>query len=205
MGITSKQLTAKAQRDYELVLLAREKGDQKAYSTLLSTYREPIYYMLLKMTNNTIDADDLTIETFGKAFKSLNDYSPDFAFSTWLFRIATNNCIDYIRKNKTITVSIDKEIEGEEDGYSFKGSNIPCQNPDPEELIIDEQQKLWMRDIVSKLKPHYRVLVEERYFMEKSYEEISKDLNLPIGTVKAKLFRARNLLLNIIKNNPHQK
>ena len=112
------------------------------------------------------------------------------------------NLIEKLRGDIEI---LKQEIEGEEDGYSFKGSNIPCQNPDPEELIIDEQQKLWMRDIVSKLKPHYRVLVEERYFMEKSYEEISKDLNLPIGTVKAKLFRARNLLLNIIKNNPHQK
>src|SRR5690554_2488581 len=107
MELASTKLTDKALRDYELVCLAREKGDQKAYADLMNSYREPIYYMLLKMTNSSIDADDLTLEAFGKAFKSLSQYTPDYAFSTWLFRIATNNCIDFIRRKKNKLVSID--------------------------------------------------------------------------------------------------
>jgi RNA polymerase sigma-70 factor (ECF subfamily) len=102
MEVTSGQ-TAKAKRDYELICKAREQGDQKAYATLMELYREPLYYMILKMTNSTIDADDLTIEAFGKAFKSIDKYTPEFAFSTWLFRIATNN---WIAKNREFAFKI---------------------------------------------------------------------------------------------------
>ncbi len=200
MAIIGKQLTEKAQRDYELVLLAREKGDQKAYADLLATYREPVYYMLLKMTHNTWDADDLTIEAFSKAFKSLDDYTPEYAFSTWLFRIATNNCIDFIRKQKNYTVSIDQDSNNAENTAPMTLKNLVAENKSPEEEYISEQTKLWVRDIVQKLKPHYRVLVEKRYFDEMSYEEIAADLDMPLGSVKAKLFRARNLLLNIINS-----
>ncbi|MBP1629161.1 MAG: polymerase, sigma-24 subunit, subfamily [Bacteroidetes bacterium] len=199
MEVITSQLTDKALRDYQLVCLARENGDQKAYADLMNTYREPIYYMLLKMTNNAIDADDLTLEAFGKAFKSLGQYTPDYAFSTWLFRIATNNCIDFIRKKRTKTVSMDNlytNIDGEEIGI-----NIPSETLDPEEKIIEKQKILLMREVVSRLKPHYRSLVELRYFDELSYEEIAEKLQVPIGTVKAKLFRAREFLYNIIKNS----
>lgn len=199
MEVITSQLTEKALRDYQLVCLARENGDQKAYADLMNTYREPIYYMLLKMTNNAIDADDLTLEAFGKAFKSLGQYTPDYAFSTWLFRIATNNCIDFIRKKRTKTVSMDNlytNIDGEEIGI-----NIPSETLDPEEKIIEKQKILLMREVVSRLKPHYRSLVELRYFDELSYEEIAEKLQVPIGTVKAKLFRAREFLYNIIKNS----
>lgn len=201
MSASNRQMTIRAQRDYELVLLAREKGDQKAYADLLDTYREPVYYMLLKMTRNTLDADDLTIEAFGKAFKSLNDYTPEYAFSTWLFRIATNNCIDFIRKQKAYTLSIDSPVmdeEGEVYGYL---KNIASDRKSPEEELMSEQQKIWVHDIVAKLKPHYRILIEKRYFQEKTYEEIASELNMPLGSVKAKLFRARNLLMNIIKES----
>ncbi|MDD4544727.1 MAG: sigma-70 family RNA polymerase sigma factor [Bacteroidales bacterium] len=199
MELASTKLTDKALRDYELVCLAREKGDQKAYADLMNSYREPIYYMLLKMTNSSIDADDLTLEAFGKAFKSLSQYTPDYAFSTWLFRIATNNCIDFIRRKKNKLVSIDNlytNIDGEEIGI-----NIPSETLDPEERIIQKQKIKYMREVVLKLKPHYRSLVELRYFEELSYEEISERLSLPIGTVKAKLFRAREFLYNIVKDS----
>jgi len=93
-------LTEKAQRDYQLVIQAISSGDQKAYAELLNNYRDSLYFMLLKMTNNQADADDLTIEAFGKAFKNLHQYSPDYAFSTWLFKIAANNCIDFMRRNR---------------------------------------------------------------------------------------------------------
>ena len=201
MGTTGKQQTVRAQRDYELVLLARDKGDQKAYADLLATYREPVYYMLLKMTHNTWDADDLTIEAFGKAFKSLDEYNPEYAFSTWLFRIAANNCIDFIRKQKNYTIPIDQSGSNVENVMPMAVRNLASENKSPAEEYISEQTKVWVRDIVKKLKPHYRILVEKRYFEEKSYEEIATDLNMPLGSVKAKLFRARNLLLNIINSS----
>ena len=199
MEVLASQLTEKALRDYQLVCLARDKGSQKAYAELMNTYREPIYYMLLKMTNSSVDADDLTLEAFGKAFKSLAQYTPDYAFSTWLFRIATNNCIDFIRKKRAKTVSIDNlytNVDGEEVGI-----NIPSETLDPEEKIIEKQKIIMMREVVTRLKPHYRTLVELRYFDELSYEEIAAKLDLPLGTVKAKLFRAREFLYDLMKNS----
>jgi len=198
MEITS-HLTDKALRDYKLVQLAVEQGNQKAYAELMNNYKDSIYFMLLKMTNNSDDADDLTIEAFGKAFKKLHQYTPDYAFSTWLFKIASNNCIDYIRKKKKMTFSIDKNFENE-DG-SEMAHNIAAQVPDPEENFIKKQKIKLMREIVEKLKPRYRILVEMRYFQELSYEEIAEELKLPLGTVKAQLFRAREFLYNILKNS----
>ncbi len=198
MEITS-QLTDKALRDYKLVQLAINGGDQNAYAELLNNYRDSLYYMLLKMTNNPVDADDLTIEAFGKAFKNLHQYTPDFAFSTWLFKIASNNCIDFIRKKKKNTFSIDKPFENSE-GDDLSNS-IPSQTLDPEEELIKDQKIRLMREVVEKLKPHYRTLIELRYFKEYSYEEIAKELELPLGTVKAQLFRSREFLFNILKHS----
>src|SRR6187551_3297340 len=109
-------LSDKALKDYNLVKKCVEQGDQKAYAELMSRYKDSIYFMLLKMVNNRDDADDLTIEAFGKAFKNIKQYTPDYAFSTWLFKIATNNCIDFIRKKRKQTFSIDKGIETDDGG-----------------------------------------------------------------------------------------
>ncbi len=188
-------LSEKAQRDFLLVQQAT-RGDQKAYAELMGRYRDAIYYMLLKMVNNASDAEDLTIEAFGKAFKNIQQYTPNYAFSTWLFKIATNNCIDFIRKRKATTVSIDQN----DDDPDKSSPDIQAPNLDPEEEMIKDQKQKMMRDIVSKLKPRYRKLIELRYFKEFSYEEIAEELELPIGTVKAQLFRARELLFNILKN-----
>ena len=100
-------LSLKAQQDIELVEKAR-KGDQLAYAELLGRYRDAIYFMFLKMVNSPVDAEDLTIEAFGKAFKNIDQYTPNFAFSTWLFKIATNNCIDFIRKKRQVTFHLIK-------------------------------------------------------------------------------------------------
>ncbi len=188
--------TDKARRDYHLIRAALDKNDRNAYAELLSNYRDSIYYMLLKMTSNSSDAEDLTIEAFGKAFKKLDQYAPNYAFSTWLFKIATNNCIDFMRRKKQYTYSLDKDYQGEE-GTSM-ANQIPADTLDPEEELIKSQKITIMRTLVTRLKPHYRVLIELRYFKEYSYEEISSELNLPLGTVKAKLFRARDLLNNIL-------
>jgi RNA polymerase sigma factor (sigma-70 family) len=197
----NNSLSDKAQQDLDLVESARN-GDQQAYAQLLGKYRDAIYYMLLKMVNNPVDADDLTIEAFGKAFKNLNQYTPNFTFSTWLFKIASNNCIDYIRKQRTNTVSLDQSMD--EDEYLSPSSLIQSDTLDPEASMINEQKVKLMRDVVTKLKPRYRSLIELRYFSEYSYEEIAHELELPIGTVKAQLFRARELLLNILKNTDAQ-
>src|ERR1035438_9802054 len=116
MEINTDNLSDKAVYDYQLVNKAIKYNDQKAYAELMDRYKDSIYFMLLKMVKNRDDADDLTIEAFGKAFKRLHQYTPEFAFSTWLFKIATNNCIDFIRKKKNNTFSIDKHHEYEEGG-----------------------------------------------------------------------------------------
>lgn len=191
-------LSSKALHDLKLVKLATKKGDQKAFADLMGRYRDSVYYMLLKMVGNKDDADDLTIEAFAKAFKRLDQYTPSFAFSTWLFKIATNNCIDFIRKKKNNTFSIDKTVEGAEGGEM--SITLRSDFLDPEEKMQKKQKVKMLHDVVDKLKPRYRQLVELRYFEELSYEEIAARLELPIGTVKAQLFRARELLLNIMKN-----
>jgi RNA polymerase sigma factor (sigma-70 family) len=192
-------LTEKAQRDYRLVVQAISYGDQKAYAELLNNYRESLYYMLLKMTNNQVDADDLTIEAFGKAFKNLHQYSPEYAFSTWLFKIAANNCIDFMRKHRVINYASD--FSNDEDGTENYPSNLPSLGPSPEDKVIEKQKINLMHEVVEKLKPHYRLIIELRYFKELSYEEIATQLDLPLGTVKAQLFRARELLYEILKNS----
>src|SRR5438105_8588738 len=197
----STNLSEKAQADFKLVNEAI-KGDQKAYADLMSRYKDSIYFMLLKMVNNRDDADDLTIEAFGKAFKNLHQYTPDYAFSTWLFKIATNNCIDFIRRKKKMTFSIDKSMES--DGGQEMQFEIKSQLLDPEEKMIKKQKAIVMRDVVEKLKPRYKRLVELRYFQERSYEEIADELQLPLGTVKAQLFRAREFLYQILKNQEEQ-
>ncbi len=191
-------LSLKAQQDIHLVDKAK-KGDQLAYGELLGRYRDAIYFMLLKMVNSPVDAEDLTIEAFGKAFKNIDQYTPNFAFSTWLFKIATNNCIDFIRKKRASHVSLDQTMDGED---SLAPSTlIQSDDPDPETYMINQQKIKHMRKIVSRLKPRYRQLVELRYFKEYSYDEIAVELDIPIGTVKAQLFRARELLLNILNRS----
>ena len=198
MEVTT-HLTEKALRDYKLVQLAIGDGDQKAYAELMKNYRDSLYFMLLKMTNNPHDAEDLTIEAFGKAFKNIDQYTPNFAFSTWLFKIATNNCIDFIRKKRASHVSLDQSMDGEDS--LAPSSMIQSDAPDPESSMIIKQKIKHMRNVVSKLKPRYRTLVELRYFKEYSYDEIAEELDIPIGTVKAQLFRARELLLNILSRS----
>jgi RNA polymerase sigma-70 factor (ECF subfamily) len=177
---------------------AIHEKDQRAYGELMHRYREPIYFMLLKMVNNKDDAEDLTIEAFGKAFKRLEQYTPQFAFSTWLFKIATNNCIDFIRKKRIKAISIDQGYQTD-DGESIEIS-VKDMVMDPAEAMQKEERIRKMREIVDKLKPRYRRLVELRYFEERAYEEIAEELNLPLGTVKAQLFRAREFLFQMMQN-----
>jgi len=188
-------LSEKALRDYELVQKALD-GDEKALTRLLGRYKDAIYFMLLKMVNNRNDAEDLTLEAFGKAFKNIHQYSPTYAFSTWLFKIASNNCIDFLRRKKGTYVT----IENNESGQNNEAVRLKSKEPDPEEKLIRQQKAILLHRVVRRLKPRYRMLVELRYFREYSYEEIAKELDLPLGTVKAQLFRAREMLFKMIEN-----
>ncbi len=194
-----KNLSDKAVEDYEWVCQAVEHNDQMAYAALMERYRESIYHTMYKMVHNKDDAEDLTIEAFAKAFRKLDSYTPTYAFSTWLFRIATNNGIDYIRKKRIKMLSIDDPLG--EDGVQDFSNNLKSNALDPEERYIRQQRKKIMRDLLNKLSPKYKRMIELRFFDELSYQEISEELELPIGTVKAQLFRAKELLFDILKHS----
>jgi len=190
----NSKLSAKAQQDYKLVKSAL-MGKGEAFTKLLGKYKDTIYYMILRKVNNKNDAEDLTFEAFSKAFKSLPDYSSEFAFSTWLFKIALNNCIDFLRKKKESTVPLDINMGN---NYGNLVTKLRSKDLDPEQRLIRIQRAILLRRIVGQLHARYRTLIEYRYFDEYSYEEISKKMFLPIGTVKTQLFRARELLFKMI-------
>ena len=131
----NKDLSDKAKNDLLLVNQAK-KGNEKAFASLMNRYRDSIYYMLLKMVNNPYDAEDLTIEAFGKAFRNIESYTPKFAFSTWLFKIATNNCVDFIRKKQASPTPLDHLQENLDNATV----NIQSDLPDPEEALINHQK-----------------------------------------------------------------
>ncbi len=182
--------------DRKLVADAKE-GTEKAFETLESKYRKSVYYMLLKMVKNPDDAEDLTQEAFAKAFVSIHKFDSKYAFSTWLFRIATNNCIDFIRKKRVSTVSIDQPMEGD-DGSSMR-FDVRDNDLDPNQTMLKKQRKQYLAKAIDRLPEKYRTLVDLRYFQELSYEEVANELQIPLGTVKAQLFRARELLSQELK------
>jgi RNA polymerase sigma-70 factor (ECF subfamily) len=188
-------LSEKARHDLKVIDRAL-RGDRKAYTELLDRYRDSVYYVMLRMVNNPSDAEDLTIEAFGKAFNNLAKYTPTHAFSTWLFRIATNNCIDFMRRKSQSPRPFDHDL-GEEDEME---ATVASDTRAPDELMIDREMSAALHNIIRSLKPRYRRLIELRYFEDYSYEEIASELSLPIGTVKARLFRAKVLILNIIRS-----
>ena len=165
----------------------------------MKLYRDPLYFMLFEKVGNEEIAKDLTIEALGKAFKKLHLYVPAYVFSTWLFTIAKNNCIDYLRKNKLPTISIDKLMvndKGEKQSF-----DLPSETDNPEQKMMKKQRIQILRQIVEQLKPNYRTLVKLRYFKEMSYEEIASELDIPLGTVKAQLHRSREQLFNIMSGS----
>jgi len=192
----TNNLTEKGKRDLKLINRALETGDPTAYNELMKLYRDPLYFMLYEKVGDQELAKDLTIESLGKAFKKLHLYVPNYVFSTWLFTVARNHCIDYLRKNKLPTVSIDKMML-DEDG---KRTNFDLISDmlNPEQELEKKQRIAILRQIVDQLKPKYRALVKLRYFKEMTYDEIATTLDIPIGTVKAQLHRSREQLFKIM-------
>jgi len=192
-----KHFSEKALQDFQLIDQAVKENDEQAYAMLMERYNKPVYHMILKMVRNVDDAEDLTIEAFAKAFKNLYKFKKDFTFSTWLFRIATNNAIDFIRKKKLDTMSLNTSYQDE------SGTNITIdvkdKNLNPQEEAIKAQKIELIQLFVTKLPAKYQRLVRLRYFSEFSYEEIARELEAPLGTVKAQLHRARELLQDLVK------
>ena len=172
-------------------------GDQKAYSELMSLYWTSIEKTLSLKLVSREDVEDLTIATFSKAFDKLDSYNDSFAFSTWIQTIASNTLIDFFRKKDQKTISIDQQKEDDE----INNIDVVDNSLNPENHLIRVQKNKHITGIVHRLKPHYRELIILRYLDEMSYVEISKKLNIPLGSVKAKLFRARDLLMHKLKNN----
>jgi RNA polymerase sigma factor (sigma-70 family) len=196
-SVELSNLSERARKDYALVLRAVNEQDQDAYRQLLERYREPLLGLLTRMVYNSDDAEDLMMESFARAFKRLHLYQPNYAFTTWLFRIATNRGIDFIRKRRLDTLSMDNPGgKSEEEGSS--SIDLPASNPDPEEQLIIRQKNENLLTIINQLKPRYQRLIMLRYYEEKTYEEISKELGVPMGTVKAQLYRAKELLLQLM-------
>ena len=170
-----------------------KNGDQIAFTFLLDYYWNEVYGFMLKRTENETDTEDITIETFAKAFDKLSTYNSEFQFNTWLIAIAKNVHIDLLRKKKS---SLFVEITDEED---YQAYNVADTTPSAEDELITEQNLSQLLQYIKGLKPHYQEVIQLRYFQEMSYQEIAHKIDEPLSNVKVKLLRAKKLLAEIIK------
>lgn len=193
-------LNEKGRADWALILKAK-KGDQDAYAELMSRYEHYIFLETYSRVKNEEVARDLAIEALTKAFMQLHTYEPKFAFSTWLKRVTVNHTIDYLRKKQLRTTSIDEVIKGEDGDMHIQIEAESTLTP-AEEMERKERHAL-VRDAVGKLKDAYRSLIELRYFSELTYEEIAQHLEIPLGTVKARLHRAKSMLNQLMVTSRH--
>lgn len=168
-------------------------NDQKAFNYLLDTFWNDVYGFQLKRTENENDAEDITIQTFSKAFDKITTYKEEYEFKTWLITISKNIHIDLLRKQKS---SISNTTNKRDDDEFY---DIVDESPSPEDKLITEQNLAKLLRDIKKLKPHYQEVINLRYFQELSYQEISDQLKEPINNVKVKLLRAKKLLAEIIK------
>lgn len=197
---TSQDKPTSRQEDYDLIDQVCQGDPQirdQAYKRLLNKYRGQIYNLILKIIHNPNEVDDLVQETFSKAFNSIENFNKEYAFSTWLYRIATNSSIDFLRKRRLKTLSIDNPISTKEDEYTIE---IPDTSDEPGKNIIQGQRDELVQAAIKSLPPKYRKVIEMRHLQERTYEEIAADLDLPLGTVKAHIFRAREMLYKLLRD-----
>lgn len=193
-----REFSFRAQEDMRLIEAALA-GSAKAYESLMRKYRKSVYHLTMKMVRDTDDAEDLTLEIFAKAFRALPKYQTVFAFSTWLFRIATNHTIDFVRRNRLRTQSLSAGIDlGEGESIAL---DVASRDLDPQQAYMRQQRIELVQQMVEMLPPKYLTLVRLRYFDELSYEEIAQETGAPLGTVKAQLHRARELLSTFAKGS----
>ncbi len=183
-------------QDQGLVKEALE-GSQEAFSQLMEKYRNPIHHHIYRMVRDKRQVEDLVQEIFIKAFSSLASYSTNYAFSTWLYKIATNHTIDYLRRKKLSTLSIDQPMKTKDGELEYE---LPDSTYRPDRHIVEDQRRLLIQEAIDSLPPKYYRVIVLRHQQEKSYEEIAQELDLPLGTVKAHIFRARELLYKRLRH-----
>jgi len=172
-----------------------KRGEEEAFAQILERYRTPIYNLCYRMTRNPEDARDLGQEIFIKVFSLLERYDEEYAFSSWLFRIATNHCIDHLRRNRLRFLSLERDGGYDEEEAEIQ---IPDPGPPPDVKLQRREAVERLEEVIAELPPHYRVITLLRHDQELSYEEIAEVLDLPLGTVKARIHRARNMIQQIL-------
>lgn len=182
--------------DNELVKLAL-KGEELAYAEIMNRYKKKVETIVNRIIRQKSEIEDLVQEIFIKAFTSIDRFSSKFSFSTWLYKIATNHCIDFIRRKKISTYSLDEEYELEDDSIQ---RDIPDWTNLPDLELIRKQKSEIIHEAINSLPEHYKKVIIMRHFEDKSYEEIARELKLPLGTVKVHIFRARELLYKKLKD-----
>jgi len=166
-------------------------GDEKAYRELVELYQGQVYSVVLRMVRRREDAEDLTQETFVRMFRALDRYDPQRPFAAWLFTIASRLAIDHIRRRKVQPVSLTQREAGSDEEYDIE---VPDPGPTPEEVTSRTEEERRTEELIRSLPPHYRIVVMLRHQRDMAYEEIAEALHLPLGTVKARIHRAREIL-----------
>jgi RNA polymerase sigma-70 factor (ECF subfamily) len=184
------QPSESAEQDKEYVERALQ-ADESAYAALVDKYQNALYHHVRRIVRDRSEIDDLVQESFIKAFSALESYSTQYAFSTWLYKIATNHAIDYLRRKKLKTHSIDSPIKTREGELEVE---LPDTTYRPDRHIVQDQRNTLIQQAIDALPPKYYRVIVLRHQHEKSYDEIARELDLPLGTVKAHIFRARELL-----------
>ncbi len=185
------------QEDKALVRRIRQ-GDMRAYEQLVQKYKVPLTYHIQKLNKGRGLTEDLVQEVFIKAFENINSYKDDYAFSTWIYRIATNHTIDFLRKKKIEAVSIHEPMSTK-DG-EIESREIPDEQFATDAPMLSNQRSEILHQAIQKLPEKYREVIRLRHMLEMNYDEISQELSIPLGTVKAHLFRAREMLYKQLKD-----
>lgn len=168
-------------------------GHQTAFSFLMDSFWNQVYGFQLQRVKSETEAEDISVETFSKAFDKIHTFDEKFTFSTWLIAISKNVQIDYYRKkNKASTLqTYDLNLQ--------QARKIADETPSPEDKLITQQNLAELLENIKKLKPHYQQIIQLRYFQEMSYKEMAQQLDEPINNIKVKLLRAKKLLAEIIQ------
>ncbi len=194
---STRENASESSREDDVLVKRAIGGDEQAYKELVEKYQRALYFHILKMIKDKEQVNDLVQEAFVKAFDNLNTYSTNYAFSTWLYRIATNHTIDYLRKKKLKTLSIDEPVKTRDGEMQMQ---LEDKTAGTDRNIIRKQRQDMVQGAIEDLPPKYRKVIEMRHMEEKSYQEIADVLDLPLGTVKAHIFRARELLYKALKD-----
>ncbi|MFT8873068.1 MAG: RNA polymerase sigma factor SigW [Sporolactobacillus sp.] len=168
-----------------------KKGDHQAFAEMVNHYKNGVYIICLRMTGNREEAEDLSQETFLRAFRSIDQFDIDRKFSTWLFRIATNLSIDTLRRKKA-KLSLDAEVPGTE-GLTLEAV-LADQQPLPDERLMQAETERRVQSGIERLPDKYRIAVVLKYVEELSLKEISEIMDIPVATVKTRIHRGREML-----------